>query len=347
MSRITLKDIAQRADVSVATVSMALKDHRRISRATCERIQALAKEMGYQPDAALSALARYRSEHHGGSVGWEILGLADNWPRRDEWCELYNYRKLRDALKSHCARHGFILEERWVGDAKPGVSHPVFKEWYHRGVRGVFVAPPPPTEKPISIEVPPGVFQVITFGPVWLYPSYHSVQSDYLENFRRTWDELWRLGYRRVGLHIPESISWRTGHAWTSLYTFKEIQLFPPKQQIPVCKVEVEGGRRAFLAWYRKWKPEVVVSSTDWVAGVLHEAGYAIPEQVGCVNLAATPGNIAGMDPAPEAQATSAFNLMRTFLHETILSRSGDSPLNVYVPGTWKEGGSLQSLVRK
>ena len=49
---ITIKHIARRLDLSVATVGRALTDHPRISRATKERVRLAAKELGYVANAA-------------------------------------------------------------------------------------------------------------------------------------------------------------------------------------------------------------------------------------------------------------------------------------------------------
>ena len=47
----TIKEIAQRLNVSVSTVSRALSDHPRIGLRTKMRVQQLAKEMNYEPNA--------------------------------------------------------------------------------------------------------------------------------------------------------------------------------------------------------------------------------------------------------------------------------------------------------
>lgn len=46
----TIKEIAKRLNVSVSTVSRALSDHPRIGVQTKERVKALAKELGYEPN---------------------------------------------------------------------------------------------------------------------------------------------------------------------------------------------------------------------------------------------------------------------------------------------------------
>ena len=58
--RTTMADIARKAGVHVTTVSLALRNHPRLPASTRERIQALAKELGYVPDPFLRALVTYR-----------------------------------------------------------------------------------------------------------------------------------------------------------------------------------------------------------------------------------------------------------------------------------------------
>ena len=49
---VTIRDIAERYGVSVATVSKALNNQKDIGAKTKEEIRKLAKEMGYAPNAA-------------------------------------------------------------------------------------------------------------------------------------------------------------------------------------------------------------------------------------------------------------------------------------------------------
>jgi LacI family transcriptional regulator len=57
----TLKDLATRLDVSVATVSRALAGHDRIALKTRERVAEAARELGYTPNRAARALVSGRS----------------------------------------------------------------------------------------------------------------------------------------------------------------------------------------------------------------------------------------------------------------------------------------------
>ena len=59
--RINLRRIAAEAGCHYSTVSLALRNHPRIPRATCEKIQGLARRLGYVPDPMVSSLAYYRN----------------------------------------------------------------------------------------------------------------------------------------------------------------------------------------------------------------------------------------------------------------------------------------------
>ncbi|RZS86874.1 LacI family transcriptional regulator [Motilibacter rhizosphaerae] len=59
--RVTLRDIAERAGVSVSAVSMALSDHARIGEQTKREIRAVAQELGYVTNSAARALRAQRT----------------------------------------------------------------------------------------------------------------------------------------------------------------------------------------------------------------------------------------------------------------------------------------------
>ena len=58
ISPITMKDIAKELNVSVATVSRALKNSPRISRQQRERIQAYAAEHSFTPNLIAESLRK-------------------------------------------------------------------------------------------------------------------------------------------------------------------------------------------------------------------------------------------------------------------------------------------------
>lgn len=71
--RVSIKDIARVADTTHSTVSRALRDSSLISEATRERIQRLAREMGYTPNAVAQSLQTKRTD----SIGLVVTSIAD------------------------------------------------------------------------------------------------------------------------------------------------------------------------------------------------------------------------------------------------------------------------------
>jgi LacI family transcriptional regulator len=104
--RATLRDIARRAGCHYSAVSLALREHLRIPEATRLRIQEIAHQLGYQPDAMLAALCAYRDQKQTvNRRGW-----------RDSACN----RDYFDGVSSRAAERGYTLECFWLG--KPGIS---------------------------------------------------------------------------------------------------------------------------------------------------------------------------------------------------------------------------------
>lgn len=75
---VTIKDVAKAAGVSHPTVSRALKDNPAISAETRERIQELARQMGYTPSAVAQSLLSQRTL----TIGTVITTIADPFVAR-------------------------------------------------------------------------------------------------------------------------------------------------------------------------------------------------------------------------------------------------------------------------
>jgi DNA-binding LacI/PurR family transcriptional regulator len=71
--RVSIKDIAKAAGVSHSTVSRALGDSPLVSVGTKERIQSLAREMGYSPDAQARSLVEGRTR----TIGVVVTTMTD------------------------------------------------------------------------------------------------------------------------------------------------------------------------------------------------------------------------------------------------------------------------------
>jgi DNA-binding LacI/PurR family transcriptional regulator len=69
----SIKDVARRAGVAHSTVSRALRDSPLVNRETTEKIQRIAREMGYRTSAAARSLVTRRSD----TIGVVVTNIAD------------------------------------------------------------------------------------------------------------------------------------------------------------------------------------------------------------------------------------------------------------------------------
>ena len=61
-SRPTIKDVAEQAGVSIATVSRALNDKDDVSAPTRERVREVARSVGYTPDPTARSLVSHKTQ---------------------------------------------------------------------------------------------------------------------------------------------------------------------------------------------------------------------------------------------------------------------------------------------
>lgn len=94
MPRVSIKDIARAADVSHSTVSRALSDSPLVSAETKARIQRLAREMGYSPDAQARSLVMGKTQ----TIGVVVTTITDPF-----------IAEIVQAIESTAHDHGYTV----------------------------------------------------------------------------------------------------------------------------------------------------------------------------------------------------------------------------------------------
>ncbi|MCC5846710.1 MAG: LacI family DNA-binding transcriptional regulator [Verrucomicrobia bacterium] len=338
--RVTLRDIADVAGLSVAAVSKALRGLGDISPATRERVNEIAQQLGYRRDPALGALAMYRFQQTLESSGWQAIAFLHNWESLELLERAAFYRDLMRTLREEVMRRGFSFEPHSVGRNCENLPS-VLRQLRHRGVQGIILGPLPPTGEPLPIVVEDDSFEVVTLGPSDLYPQHHTVQSDYWENFQQLWREVRARGYQRIGLYLPKETVWRTGGAWLGGYLEhqhqdKQITVIPP-----LLHTHEDSGQ--FLRWFHRHQPDVVLSVNGWPVEWLRAEGLDVPGDAGVALIAVAGEPCTGIDALPEVLGTSAAEMAEVLLHRRIIrDRRNPTPLRMHVAGRWKEAGTLR-----
>ncbi len=125
---VSMKDIARKCGVSVATVSKALNGQPDIGEETRKRIAAVASELGYMTNATARALKTNRTYN---------LGMLFIDERRSGLSHEY-FSSLLESFKIEAERHGYDIT--FINHNVGGCTTTYLQHCQYRGVDGVVIA---------------------------------------------------------------------------------------------------------------------------------------------------------------------------------------------------------------
>lgn len=334
----TLQDVADLAGVHRTTVSLALRDHPRIPAATRERIQQLARKLAYTPNPLVTALMK--SRRMGKSVKHAVLAYVTNHPTCYGWRppELEQPDFFPGALER--ARHfGYKLEHFWM--AEPGMTSTRFRDILRaRSIHGILVGRLPANQHRLDFAWEH--FSCVALGLTLESPRLHHVAQSNFFATRHSMQRCIERGYRRIGFVFSTPNDYpRVGDRWLGGY-FCQQHLLDPKNRIPIY----EGGpedRTAFLAWFKRWRPDaLVVSRAAPVIEWLRAAGHAVPGDVGVVELRNERPELGHSGVAYDVTKVGALGveMLLGLMHRGERGVPAD-PHEVLLPGIWLEGRTL------
>lgn len=336
--RITLRDVARRAGVNVSTVSLALRNSRRISEATRSRVQAIARELGYTHDAWLDALLSYRDTVRR-RMHPPVLAYVTSWPIPIE--KAPHHRCYWVGARRRAAELGFHLEHFSL--TAPGMSDERLSSiLIARGIEGVVLS----SFAKCSVEVR---FDWSRFAAVRIQlqparPAFSTTAVDHVRAIVTAVNEALRLGYRRPGLMIGHDWSalvedhWEIGFHWAQ-------RALAPENRIPIFTFYADWQQptreHRFGGWFLEHKPDVLLGP------FLH-----IERRLGDLNLV-VPADVAVIDPFLETPHPFYAGIVHDFEEvgarameqlAVLVTRNtrGVPPVMMrsYVDGTWQPGPS-------
>ncbi|MEO5958580.1 MAG: LacI family DNA-binding transcriptional regulator, partial [Opitutaceae bacterium] len=199
--RVTMAVIAKRAGVHTTTVSLALRNHPSLPQITRTRIQALAKEMGYQPDPALASLIAYRTQLHP-AKNKVTLAYVTNWLSRWGWKKLRAQSRFFAGATTRAEALGFQIEHFWLGEE--GLRHERLSDMLHaRGITGVILASHRWNTGDV-IRFDWRLFSAVKIDFFPHEPALHSVTNDQRAVMQLAMQRTIAAGYRRIGCVMPQ-----------------------------------------------------------------------------------------------------------------------------------------------
>jgi len=184
----TQKEIARRCGVDASLVSMALRNHPNVAQKTKERILAMAREIGYRPNAALSEAAGRRWKHSGGQRRETVAFIRT---RRRDVAEI---SLIEQSASARLDELGYGMGVLAADDfpSEQALSHTL----YARGIRGVLIEQSTFNDRTRALDWKR--FAVVQCGLLKKTPGVHQVCLDFSGVVNETLERLGSAGYRRV-----------------------------------------------------------------------------------------------------------------------------------------------------
>ncbi|MCF7838929.1 MAG: LacI family transcriptional regulator [Candidatus Marinimicrobia bacterium] len=270
-SQVTMQDVARAAGVHQTTVSLALRDHPRISAGTIRRVKAAAARLGYQPNPLVSALIAGRKRRT--PVAHATIGYVHLDPRPEVWV----YQHLDQGLEARAAELGYRIDRFWLGDEHIPRKR-LAQIFATRAIHGIILAPVNISQK--APDLPWESLAAVTYGYSIAEPPLHRVTPDFYHSMIALCGRCRTAGWRQVGLILDRNADLKADHLWLAAF-LAEQRLQAALGRIP--PLLVAGWSEAdFSRWYGRYRPETLVSLTtalqkaeDWLRD--HAVGAPAP----------------------------------------------------------------------
>lgn len=343
--RVTLRQVAKAAGVSHSTVSLCLRSHPSIPKATRERIVALAREMGYRPDPMLTSLNYYRQQRSG--YGYRST-LA--------WLNGYRNRKLLRSnpdfnfywtgAREQAEQIGYELEEFWLHE--PNMSpERLDRILKNRQIQGLLLPPMPQAHD--LIPLPWDDYAVVAFGYSH-EPLFNLVTSAQYRGARLAMRRLHEIGYRSIAMFSWPDWEERTDYNYSSGYNC-ECSILKLKPMI--CKVADtlpdRGGQDEQIlkkwtgqmnAWMEKHRPDALLMPDPTILSGMQRAGLKTEGRgLAVISHYGQDARFSGLCQNPRAIGAEAVNQLVSMIQRNERGKP-ECPLRILVEGYWVEGAS-------
>lgn len=338
--RITQTDIARAAGVHNTTVSLSLRNSRLIPPETRERIQSIARSLGYAPDPALRALAAYRNSRRQ-QRKTETLVYLTRGDTRQGWRQSPVEEQYFTAAERRATELGFSFRHMWLGE--PGMSpRRLDRMLTHEGVRCLLLAPHLAVGETLDALDWSRLCAVRIGGAALLAPDLNQVSTDAGAIVRLAIRQVLLAGYRRVGLVLPRRADELADRAWSAAFSAEFYRRNVPAPPVLFLTDNPAENSGLLASWHRQHRPEAVLSVGPVVRQLLRQCGLEVPAAVAYADLLLQDvlGTIAGVQGHHARIGELAVDQLAAQLEKNQFGLP-PVPTITSVCGRWCDGASL------
>lgn len=335
-----MQDIAKRAGVARSTVSMALRNHPSLPRETCERIQGIAREMGYRPNPLVSALmANLRSTKV--YRDRPTLAFVSAFPIEESRHSLPTFRRMLAGITQRTDQLGYALQSFWLGEKgmTPSRLSQMLKA---RGIPGFILSPLPAPTRELDMDWE--ALNCVALGHTLIDPIPHKVSNHHYHAVMVALEKLHQLGYRKIGMAMEATMDAKVDHSWVAAFLVKRFT--SRALELPIL-LSSNWTEKTFAEWFSEHRPEAVVSFFPEVLQWMVKLGVKVPEDAGLVILDWSPEmeGYAGIDQQSEVTGAAAVDLLVEQVHHNHRGIP-ETPKLVFIEGKWVDGKTVRHVSR-
>lgn len=343
-SRPTVRSIAAKLGLSRATVSNALRGHAGVKAETRQRVQAAAAKMGYvaHPFAAqvMSQIRRSAANKELGTLA--VLELHE--PNRPAGSDRF-HAELLAGVKERASVLGFGMSYWKFGPGSDVSLKRLDQILHNRGIRGLVLLPT--WSEPDFRELDWSRFTGVYIDYLIQRPALHTVCCDHGLTVFNALEKARERGYRKPGIAIAHRTNARLHGRWVGAFLayLNEHSELTPVPPLVVDEAD-ELNPVNFLPWFRKQRPDVVL--THWIGALdqMKAAGADVPRTHGylCLNLQVAPAHFSGFSLQPKKLGERAVELV---IAQLAHGESGPPsiPSTTMLPSKWREGATIRAPI--
>ena len=333
--RVTLRDIARQLNVSHTTISRALRNDPEISRIMRDKVQSAARQMGYRPDPMLNALAHYRRSQTKTPIAAELAWI-NHWKTPKDLWKFREFNLYWKGAFEEADRNGFRLEE-FVLEKDMSLER-LENILRARNIRGILL-PPRGDNAPDYRKFNWDDFCIVRFGHSFAFPHVHLVSSDQLTDGVIAFENIWKNGYRRIGMVISSKMHTR----FSAGFLFSQMK-WSPQTRLPTLTINeehIDDDKRRLKSWLKANRPDAILTDVSKLRDQLASIGYKVPNDIGLAALSILDGNAdAGIDQNSEEIGRAALQLLISLINHNEIGIPKICR-EVLVEGQWVNGRTL------
>lgn len=343
-SRPTVRSIAAKLGLSRATVSNALRGHAGVNAETRQRVEKAAAKMGYvaHPFAAQVMSQIRRSAAHKELGTLAVLEMHE--PNRPAGSDRF-HAELLAGVKERAAVLGFAISYWQFGPGSDVSLKRLDQILHNRGIRGLVLLPT--WSEPDFHELDWSRFTGVYIDYLIQRPALHTVCCDHGLTVFNALEKARARGYRKPGIAIAHRTNARLHGRWVGAF-LAYLNEHPELTPVPPLVVDEadELNPVNFLPWFKKQRPDVVL--THWIGALdqMKAAGADVPRTHGylCLNLQVAPAHFSGFSLQPKKLGERAAELV---IAQLAHGESGPPsiPSTTMLPSKWREGVTLRASI--